>query len=55
MNAAEDWLRQADIAKMQLMVRPENASVQASYESIGYGEHKRVAFAKWPNGREPTP
>ena len=32
MNAAEDWLRQAGIAKLQLMVRPDNAKVQAFYE-----------------------
>lgn len=55
MNAAEDWLRQAGIAKVQLMVRPENESVQAFYESIGYGEQERVVYAKWLDGREPTP
>ena len=38
MHAAEDWLRQTGIAKMQLMVRRENAAAQAFYQSIGYGE-----------------
>lgn len=55
MNAAEDWLRQAGIAKMQLMVRPDNTKVQAFYESIGYDEQERVVYAKWLDGRAPTP
>jgi len=49
MNTAEDWLRQASITKVQLMVRPENTCVQAFYESIGYGELEPVVFAK-PRG-----
>jgi ribosomal protein S18 acetylase RimI-like enzyme len=55
MNAAEEWLRQAGIAKMQLMVRSDNTKVQAFYESIGYDEQERVIYAKWLDGREPTP
>ena len=55
MNAAEDWLRQAGIAKLQLMVRRENARAGAFYESIGYAESQTIVFAKWLDGREPTP
>jgi ribosomal protein S18 acetylase RimI-like enzyme len=55
MNAAEEWLRQAGIAKLQLMVRSDNAKVQAFYESIGYDEQERIIYAKWLDGREPTP
>ena len=55
MHAAEDWLRQAGIEKLQLMVRPDNARVQAFYRSIGYGEQQRIIFAKWLDGRELTP
>jgi ribosomal protein S18 acetylase RimI-like enzyme len=55
MNAAEEWLRQAGIAKMQLMVRSDNTGVQAFYESIGYDEQRRILYAKWLDGREPTP
>jgi len=55
MNAAEEWLRQAGIAKMQLMVRSDNTRVQAFYESIGYDEQERILYAKWLDGREPTP
>jgi len=55
MSAAEDWLRQAGIAKLQLMVRPDNTKVQGFYQSIGYGEQQRIIYAKWLDGREPTP
>ena len=55
MSAAEDFLRQAGIAKLQLMVRPENDGVRAFYESIGYDEQARVIYAKWLDGREMTP
>ena len=55
MNAAEDWLRAAGIAKMQLLVRRENARAGAFYQSIGYAEAPTIVFAKWLDGREPTP
>jgi ribosomal protein S18 acetylase RimI-like enzyme len=55
MNAAEDWLRQAGIAKLQLMVRRENGRAGAFYQSIGYAESQTIVFAKWLDGREPTP
>jgi ribosomal protein S18 acetylase RimI-like enzyme len=55
MTAAEDWLRERGIAKLQLMVRDDNARVRAFYETLGYYDQKRVTFAKWLDGREPTP
>jgi ribosomal protein S18 acetylase RimI-like enzyme len=55
MTAAEDWLRARGIEKLQLMVRPDNSKVQAFYESLGYFEQKRIFYAKWLDGREPTP
>jgi len=55
MAAAEDWLREAGIEKMQLMVRPDNTQVHAFYQSLGYFPQERVTFAKWLDGREPTP
>ena len=55
MSAAEDWLRARGIEKMQLMVRGDNTRVQAFYQSIGYFEQERVVFAKWLDGRAPTP
>ena len=55
MNAAEDWLRARGITKLQLMVRGDNEKVHAFYQSLGYYDQKRVTFAKWLDGREPTP
>jgi ribosomal protein S18 acetylase RimI-like enzyme len=55
MNAAEDWLRAAGIAKLQLLVRRENAKAGAFYQSIGYAEAGTIVFAKWLDGRDPTP
>jgi ribosomal protein S18 acetylase RimI-like enzyme len=55
MNAAEDWLRQAGIAKLQLLVRRQNAKAGAFYQSLGYSEAETIVFAKWLDGREPTP
>ena len=55
MNAAEDWLRQAGIAKLQLLVRQDNAKASAFYETIGYDEAAVTVFAKWLDGREQAP
>jgi hypothetical protein len=55
MNAAEDWLRARGIAKLMLLVRPENTQVQAFYETLDYDEQERVVYAKWLDGREITP
>jgi len=55
MNAAEDRLREAGIAKLQLMVRRENIKAGAFYQSIGYAESQTIVFAKWLDGRDPTP
>jgi hypothetical protein len=55
MKAAEDWLRARGIEKLQLMVRGDNAEVHAFYQSIGYYDQERVVFAKWLDGRTPTP
>jgi ribosomal protein S18 acetylase RimI-like enzyme len=55
MDAAEAWLRARGIAKLQLMVRKDNAKVHAFYQSIGYYNQETVTFAKWLDGREQTP
>jgi ribosomal protein S18 acetylase RimI-like enzyme len=54
-KAAEDWLRERGVAKVMLMVRPENEAVRAFYEANGYDEQKRVILAKWLDGRPMTP
>lgn len=55
MYAAEDWLRARGIAKLQLMVRKDNAKVHTFYKSVGYYDQQTVTFAKWLDGRDPTP
>jgi ribosomal protein S18 acetylase RimI-like enzyme len=55
MEAAEGWLREHGIEKLQLMVRPDNNQVQTFYQSLGYLEQERIIYAKWLDGREPTP
>ena len=55
MDAAEEWLRARGVLKLQLLVRKENAKVHAFYQSIGYYNQETVTFAKWLDGRNPTP
>ncbi|WP_159012033.1 GNAT family acetyltransferase [Bradyrhizobium sp. S69] len=55
MDAAENWLRQRGIEKLMLLVRSDNTKVQAFYEQLGYDAQERVIYAKWLDGREPTP
>jgi ribosomal protein S18 acetylase RimI-like enzyme len=55
MVAAENWLRSRGIEKLQLMVRGDNHQVHAFYQALGFFEQERVVFAKWLDGREPTP
>jgi ribosomal protein S18 acetylase RimI-like enzyme len=53
--AAEQWLRGHNIEKLQLLVRPDNDQVQTFYQSLGYSMQERIVYAKWLDGREPTP
>ena len=55
MSAVENWLREAGIAKLQLLVRRENAKASAFYQTLGYAESTSVMLAKWLDGRGPTP
>jgi ribosomal protein S18 acetylase RimI-like enzyme len=55
LSAAEDWLRARGILKLNLMVRADNTQVQAFYETQGYDEQERIVYAKWLDGRDPTP
>lgn len=55
MNAAEDWLRERGIEKLQLLVRSDNTQVKAFYQSLDYLEQERIIYAKWLDGRDPTP
>lgn len=52
---AEDWLRDRGIPKVQLMVRAENTKACAFYDRLGYTTAERITYARWLDGREPTP
>ena len=55
MAAAEDWLRREGIAKLQLLVRRENAQANAFYGALGFELSTSVMFQKWLDGRATTP
>jgi ribosomal protein S18 acetylase RimI-like enzyme len=45
--AAEDWLRQHGVVKVQLMVRETNTEVVSFYEHLGFETVPRTVMAKW--------
>jgi hypothetical protein len=54
-EAGERWLQARGCEKVMLMVRADNAKVHDFYKAAGYVEQPRALFAKWLDGREPTP
>jgi ribosomal protein S18 acetylase RimI-like enzyme len=54
-QAGEAWLEARGCDKVMLMVRAENTTVHDFYRASGYFEQPRAVFAKWLDGREPTP
>ena len=46
-QAAETWLGDRGVAKVQLMVRPTNTQATAFYERLGFEETPRTILAKW--------
>jgi ribosomal protein S18 acetylase RimI-like enzyme len=46
-RAAEAWLRERGIPKVQLMVRETNDEVAAFYRRLGYEPMPRINFQKW--------
>ena len=56
MTAAEDWLRDARHRKTAADgPRRQRRRSTPSIRSLGYYDQERVVFAKWLDGREPTP
>ncbi len=53
--AAEDWLKQRGIFKIELLIRPENDTVRNFYERLGYAVEPRTVMSKWLDGRPRTP
>lgn len=50
--AAQDWLRERGVVKVQLLVRETNTAVVAFYEKLGFEVAPRVVMSKWLDGRE---
>jgi ribosomal protein S18 acetylase RimI-like enzyme len=46
-RAAEDWLRQRGVVKVQLMVRETNTKVVGFYEHLGFEVAPRVVMGRW--------
>lgn len=47
MAAAEAWLRDQGVWKLNLMIRDDNAEVAAFYAALGYEIEPRTVMAKW--------
>jgi ribosomal protein S18 acetylase RimI-like enzyme len=46
-QAAENWLRQRGVVKVQLLARESNAKVVSFYEHLGFEVAPRVVMGKW--------
>ena len=46
-DAAQDWLRQRGVLKVQLLVRETNTKVVAFYERLGFEVSPRTVMARW--------
>lgn len=46
-SAAEQWLRQCGVPKVQLMIRETNTAVADFYAKVGYTTEPRVVMSKW--------
>jgi ribosomal protein S18 acetylase RimI-like enzyme len=47
MQEAEAWLRERGVAKLQLMVRHDNAEALGFYERLGYEDANVTVLARW--------
>ena len=55
MKAAEEWLRDRGIWKMNLLIRAGNTKVVAFYEALGFEEQPRIYMEKWLDDRRRGP
>jgi ribosomal protein S18 acetylase RimI-like enzyme len=46
MDAAEAWLTEQGVAKLNLLIRAENQSVRGFYQALGYAAQDRIAMQK---------
>ena len=49
-RAAEAWLRERGIRKVELMIRDTNTAVTAFYARLGYGEESVKVMSRWLDG-----
>ncbi len=47
MNAAEAWLREQGVAKVNLMVRHDNSEALRFYERLGYEDGNVTVLGRW--------
>ena len=52
MHAAEAWLVERDVSKVQLMVRPGNLAVKRFYAALGYQHNPCHLMQRWLDGRD---
>jgi ribosomal protein S18 acetylase RimI-like enzyme len=52
MRAAEAWLRERGIRKVELMIRNTNTAVTGFYAGLGYGEEPVKVMSRWLDGTE---
>jgi len=52
MDAAEGWLVERGVWKLNLMIRAENEAVRKFYEALGYVVEERVVMARRLDGAE---
>lgn len=50
MDAAEAWLHERRIRKVELMIRDTNTEVMAFYARLGYGGEKVRVMSRWLDG-----
>ncbi len=55
MGAAEAWLHDLGVVKVNLMVRHTNPEAVAFYERLGYADAETTVLARWLVDPSPTP
>ncbi len=47
LDSAENWLREQDVRKAQLMIRSENEQAVSFYEAANYAKEDLIIMSKW--------
>lgn len=54
MSAAEAWLAERRVRKLELMIRNSNHAVKGFYAALGYVEEPIVVMSRWLDGTQPN-